>query len=78
MVSEASHIGLSTDRRGLGQKFGDDTVIPLCPDCHQHGKEAIHKGNPEAFFTARGADRDEVVRLFQRLWAQNREAWGKR
>ncbi len=76
--SEAAHIGLSTDRRGLSQKHGDDTAIPLCPDCHQHGKEAIHKGNPEAFFAARGADRDTVVRLFQRLWEANREAWEKR
>ncbi len=31
-------------------------VVPLCPECHQHGPQAIHKMNPAAFNEAHGID----------------------
>ena len=68
LVSEAAHIGLSTETRGMSQKVSDTSAIPLCAGCHQHSNDAIHKGNPDAFFAARGSDRDSVIDLFNGLW----------
>lgn len=68
--SEAAHIGLSTERRGVSQKVSDTSAIALCSWCHQYGDGSIHKGNPDAFFEARGATRDTVIRLFRAIYAQ--------
>lgn len=65
--TEAAHIGLSTDRRGLSQKYPDQTAIPLCAEHHTEGAECVHKG-VEKFFERLGTDRDSVIRTFQGLW----------
>ena len=31
-------------------------VVPLCPECHQHGRFAIHNIHPAVFNTMHGID----------------------
>jgi len=42
---EAHHFG----PRGLGQKVSDRSTIPLCPEHHRNGKDAVHKLGPRKF-----------------------------
>lgn len=72
--SEAAHIGLSTDRRGASQKYSDDTAIPLCAVCHTGASDSIHKTSVEEFLEMHGSDRDTVIGMFQRLYAEGVEA----
>jgi hypothetical protein len=55
----------------MSQKFSDLESIPLCAVCHREGELSIHKLGADAFFAHHGADRDEVIRLFNRLWAEH-------
>lgn len=69
--TEPAHVGLSTSRRGLSQKYPDIESIPLCKEHHTAGPESIHELNPEPFFAQHGADRDETVRAFQALYREH-------
>lgn len=72
-TTEAAHIGLSTTHRGLSQKVPDIESIPLCATCHREGQFSIHKIGPRRFFALHLADRDEVIQMFQKMYAE-REA----
>lgn len=72
--TEAAHIGSSTTHRGLSQKVPDIESIPLCAMCHREGQFSIHKIGPRRFFALHLADRDEVIQMFQKMYAE-REAW---
>lgn len=66
---ESAHVGLSTSRRGLSQKYPDIESIPLCGlEHHREGKFSIHRMGPAEFFKHFHADRDEVIRMFQNIW----------
>lgn len=70
--TEAAHVGFAGKPRGMSQKCSDIESIPLCG--HQHhreGPESIHKMGPAAFFAHHGADRDSVIRTFQKLYAEH-------
>lgn len=42
-------------------------ALPLCPECHRHGKESIHAIGEKAFFEGR---RDEAFRVLAQLIAE--------
>lgn len=69
--SEAAHIGRSGDARGMSQKYGDDTAIPLCANCHKHGPLSIHKIGPVAFFGVRETSRDVVINIFRQFYLES-------
>lgn len=60
---EADHAG----RRGLGQKAGDDTCIPLCSQHHRERTD--HHG---AFFEA---DREQLREWLQHVILATQTAW---
>jgi len=69
--TEAAHVGLSTSRRGLKQKYPDAEAIPLCGlEHHREGRESIHKLGPDRFFDRHGVEggRDAAIELFQWLY----------
>ena len=71
--AEAAHIGLTTSRRGLGQKCPDNETLPLCVAHHREGPDSIHRIGPHAFFERFHLDRDALIRLVQKAFAdQNR------
>lgn len=70
--TEAAHIGLSTSKRGLSQKFPDDECGPLCADeHHKTGPHSIHVLGAEKFFAHHGMDRDATVLMVQKLYAES-------
>lgn len=69
--TEAAHIGRSGDRRGLSQKYDDTSAIPLCAGCHTEDRDAIHQIGPVAFFAAMGTDRDSVIDLIRKMYAES-------
>ena len=58
---EAAHTG----PHGLGQKAGDDTVIPLCQKDHRTGPQSLHKLGPVRFEEVHSID---VAATRQRLY----------
>ena len=68
-ITEAAHVGLSTSRRGLSQKYPDVEAIPLCVRHHREGAVSIHKLGPDAFFRFWRGDRDTVIKLYRRAYA---------
>ena len=65
---EAHHLGMSTDRRGIGQKYSDSTAIPVCTAHHREGMFAIHRIGVEAFFNEFGGDRDTVIANYRQRY----------
>ncbi len=61
-------MGLSTSRRGMGQKYSDREAIPLCAEDHRTDTMSIHSIGPEAFFESLGSDRDSVIREYNRRY----------
>ena len=63
--SEAAHTG----PRGLGQKSPDESCIPLCPEHHRTGGDAIHVLGPRTFESAHGFVVAELVEQLNRAWS---------
>lgn len=61
----AHHAGV----RGLGQKAGDDTAIPLCVQHHQTGKDAVHVIG-KRFWQHHGIDKADLIRRLNDLYNQ--------
>ena len=69
--TECAHIGESTSRRGLSQRFPDAEAAPLCAvEHHREGRYSIHKCamGAQGFFQHHGIDRDRLLKLLQRMW----------
>ncbi len=69
--TEAAHVGMSTSRRGLSQKYPDAEAIALCKDHHTEGRDSIHKLGADAFFLHHGASRDGTILAFQALYQEH-------
>ncbi len=69
--TEAAHVGLSSSRRGLSQKYPDAEAIALCKDHHTEARDSIHRLGPDAFFAEHRADRDATIAAFQKLWREH-------
>ena len=65
--TEAAHLGLSTSRRGISQKFPVRECGPLCNGHHQSFRDAHHAGT-KTFWERQGIDRDWIIGLVIRLW----------
>jgi hypothetical protein len=61
VYAECAHIGFSTSRRGLAQKFPDRETIPLCAHHHKNGASAVHKIGVVEFFRQLDIDRDQLL-----------------
>ena len=59
----AHHAGI----RGLGQKAGDDTAIPLCQEHHQTGKDAVHVMG-KRFWQHHGLNKEDLIRRLNELY----------
>lgn len=71
--TEAAHVGLTGEHRGVSQKVSDTSAISLCSWHHTRGTEAIHRIGAETFFASRGSTRDAVIARFQELYAGRNE-----
>ena len=67
-ATEAAHVGLSTSRRGMGQKYSDREAIPLCAEDHRTDRMSIHSIGADEFFESLGSDRDSVIREYNRRY----------
>lgn len=54
--NDAHHL-MRTGTRGMGQKSGDEWVVPLCNTCH---RQVTLTGREEEFWEAHGWDYDRV------------------
>lgn len=72
--SEAAHLGKSTSRRGLSQKYPDNETGALCHEHHQLSKDSHHAGTKTFWQKHAWMDRDKVIETLQRLY---REECGK-
>ncbi|MGD9925252.1 MAG: hypothetical protein AB7V13_27960 [Pseudorhodoplanes sp.] len=70
-ATEAAHISLGS-HKGTAEKAGDDSVIPLCTDCHRY-QHAI--GEP-AFWMRAFANSRLLGEVLQG-WANHRYARGR-
>lgn len=53
--------------KARGLKAGDQYSVPLCPDHHQNGPDALHKhGNEREWWERHGID---AIELSLSLWA---------
>lgn len=66
--TEAAHLGLSTTRRGLKQKFPDTEAGPLCRGHHRELGDSHHVIGA-AFFEHHRIPRDEIISELQRIFA---------
>lgn len=64
---EAAHIGRSTSRRGLGQKYPDKEAAPMCSGHHRTCDRSLHAMGPQ-FWTWYGIDRDGIVDKLQEMF----------
>lgn len=69
--TEAAHLGRSTSRRGLKQKYPDNESGPLCSDHHTRFKTS-HHANARSFWDIHGIERDELIDQIQALYAQSK------
>lgn len=69
-VTEVVHIGRSTSKRGIGQKYPDNETAPLCAlEHHREGPKSIHVMQPDSFFAYHEIDRDGMIDQVQQLFA---------
>jgi hypothetical protein len=66
--TEAAHLGLSTTRRGLGQKVPDSEAGPLCADHHRLLKDSHHAGTAAFWQKHPNLDRDGLLRMLWRIF----------
>ncbi len=70
--TEAAHVGLSSSRRGLSQRYPDAEAIALCGiEHHREGPLSIHQLGADAFFAEHRSDRDATIAAFQELWREH-------
>lgn len=67
---EAAHFG----PHGIGQKSSDFSVLPLCREHHQTGKNAYHKMKPADFASVHGIEVESLQCYFQRVWNSRKKA----
>ncbi len=48
-----------------------ERVVPLCPECHQYGPNAVHKIGHQTFSEIYGID---LMAEAERLWVESEEA----
>lgn len=72
--TECAHVGLSTSRRGLSQRYSDFEALPLCAEHHREGDYSIHKLGVREFFDRRGTDRDTAIWHYQQMYAMSKES----
>jgi hypothetical protein len=66
-ISEAAHLGRSTSRRGIGQKYPDNEAGPLCTIHHRE-----HHRGTKTFWTRHAwIDRDKLIDAIQAAY----KAW---
>lgn len=63
-VSQAAH----TSHNGMSSKGGDDTVVPLCPECH-----TAYDRNHDEFEFRRGVNLREKAKEYRAASPFNRE-----
>ena len=68
ILSEAAHLGLSTSRRGLGQKYPDSESGPLCAEHHRLLKDSHHAGTAVFWQKHPTLDRDGLLRMLWRIY----------
>jgi hypothetical protein len=61
---EAAHIG----PHAYSERSSDFTALPICFDCHQGGKEALHKIGPERFQLLNGIEFSAMQAMFNRFY----------
>lgn len=71
--SECAHLGLSTSRRGLSQKYPDEESGPLCAKHHREGGAAHHRMGAK-FFVHFNLPRDAILHEVQRLFEESKQA----
>ena len=65
--TEAAHLGLSTSRRGLSQKYPARESGPLCQD-HHTGLKTSHHAGTKTFWERNNIDRDWIIELVGKLY----------
>ncbi len=65
--TEAAHLGLSTSRRGLSQKFPARESGPLC-EGHHTGFKTSHHASTKNFWQTHGIERDWIIGLVQKIY----------
>lgn len=65
--TEAAHLGLSTSRRGLSQKYPARECGPLCND-HHTGLKTSHHAGTKTFWKKNNIERDWIIDLVQKLY----------
>ena len=65
--TEFAHLGLSTSRRGLSQKYGEREGAPLCRE-HHRGASSHHSGTATFWQRFPLVDRDALIKLLNRVY----------
>ena len=66
--TEAAHIGLSSTRRGLGQKVPDSEAGPLCADHHRLSRDSHHAGTKAFWEKHPKLNRDGLLNMSWRSY----------
>ena len=65
--TEFAHLGLSTSRRGLSQKYGNREGAPLCAE-HHRGASSHHSGTATFWQRVPLVDRDALILTLNRVY----------
>jgi hypothetical protein len=57
--SNFHHEGLGN--KGMGSKVPDSQGVPLCPECHTIGSQALHRIGPKRFWKLHNIDVKMVI-----------------
>jgi hypothetical protein len=66
--TECAHLGLSTSRRGLSQKYPAMECGPLCRSHHQEAGDSHHAGTATFWSKHPMLDRDGLLQMLQRIF----------
>jgi hypothetical protein len=69
--TEVAHLGASTSRRGLSQRYPAKECGPLCAGHHREFKDSHHAGTATFWSKHPLLDRDGLLIMLQRIYASN-------